>query len=113
MAQWRGVDLGPVEKAQADCAKAAGQVVPGLLRGLGLDRRRLDLEVLRIWNHCIDPQVVAHARPTGLRNGTLYVAVDHSVWLAEIIRYRRKEILERLQQGFGKECIARISYRIG
>ena len=56
---------------------------------------------------------MAHAQPTGLNKGTLFVTVDSSVWLSEIVRYRRKEILNRLQHGFGKEMIARISFRVG
>jgi len=39
--------------------------------------------------------------------------VDSSAWLDEIVRYRRKEILERLQHGFGRDLIARISFRVG
>jgi hypothetical protein len=41
------------------------------------------------------------------------VNVDSSVWLSEIVRYRRKEILDRLQHSFGSELIKRISFRIG
>ena len=47
------------------------------------------------------------------RSLALFVTVDSSVWLAEIVRYRRKEILDRLQHSFGKDLIVRISYRIG
>jgi len=35
------------------------------------------------------------------------------VWLDEIVRYRRKEILDRLQHSFGRDFIARISFRVG
>jgi hypothetical protein len=35
------------------------------------------------------------------------------VWHAEILRYRRKEILDRLQHSFGRDLIKRISFRIG
>lgn len=45
--------------------------------------------------------------------GTLFVTVDSSVWLDEIVRYRRKEILDRLQHSFGRELIQRISFRVG
>ena len=55
----------------------------------------------------------AHAQPTGIRKGTLFVTVDSSVWLDEIVRYRRREILERLQHSFGRELVARISFRVG
>jgi predicted nucleic acid-binding Zn ribbon protein len=61
----------------------------------------------------IDPNIVAHAQPTGVRKGTLFVTVDNSVWLSEIVRYRRKEILDRLQHSFGRELIQRISFRVG
>ena len=61
----------------------------------------------------LDPNIIAHAQPTGLRKGTLFVTVDSSVWLSEIVRYRRKEILNRLQYSFGREFIVRISFRVG
>ncbi len=112
-ALWRGVDLEPLQEAQARRARPVGQVLPKVLSGLRLDRRQAEAEVLKVWNHLLDPVLVAHAQPTGLRKGTLFVAVDSSVWLSEIVRYRRKEILERLQHSFGRELIARISFRVG
>jgi len=57
--------------------------------------------------------ITAHAQPTGIHNGTLFVTVDSSTWLSEIVRYRRKEILDRLQNSFGRQMIQRISYRVG
>jgi hypothetical protein len=33
--------------------------------------------------------------------------------LSEIVRYRRKEIIDRLQNTFGKQTIAKISFRTG
>jgi predicted nucleic acid-binding Zn ribbon protein len=78
-----------------------------------MDSRRAEIEVVKVWNHLIDPNIVAHAQPANLRKGTLFVNVDSSVWLSEIVRYRRKEILDRLQHSFGREVIARISFRVG
>ncbi len=113
IAQWRGVDLAPVERAQTLSAKAAGAVLPRVLSELGLERRRAEAELLKVWNELLDPNIVAHAQPTGLRNGTLFVAVDSSVWLSEIVRYRRKEILDRLQHSFGRDLVRKISFRFG
>lgn len=113
LTQWRRVDLAPLEKARADRARAAGTVMPRVLEDLGLDRRRVEAEVLKVWSHLIDPNIVAHAQPTGLRKGTLFVTVDSSPWLDEIVRYRRREILDRLQHSFGRDLIARISFRVG
>ncbi|HEX3626597.1 MAG TPA: DUF721 domain-containing protein [Verrucomicrobiae bacterium] len=113
LAQWRGVDLEPLEKAKAVRARAADQVVSRVLGDLKMDSRRAEIEIVKVWNSLIDPNIAAHAQPANLRNGTLFVNVDSSVWLSEIVRYRRKEILDRLQHSFGKSYIQKISYRIG
>jgi predicted nucleic acid-binding Zn ribbon protein len=113
LAQWHGMDLAPIEKAWKVPAKDLRAVMPGVLSEIGLERRRIEAELARVWERLIDPTVVAHAQPVSMRNGTLFVTVDSSVWLSEIVRYRRQEILERLQQSFGREFIKRVSFRLG
>lgn len=113
LAAWRGTDLSAEEIARANRTKSAGSVIPSLLKDLRIDSRQAEAEIVKVWNNLIDPTIVAHAQPVGLRKGTLFVTVDSSVWLAEIVRYRRKEILDRLQHSFGRDVIAKISYRIG
>ncbi len=61
----------------------------------------------------VDPNVAAHAQPINLHKGTLFVGVDSNVWLSEIVRYRRQEILKRMQNAFGADNIQKISFRIG
>jgi predicted nucleic acid-binding Zn ribbon protein len=111
--QWRGLNVGELEKTRAISSRRAGEVLPGVLRELGMDRRRAEAEILKVWNHLIDPTVTAHAQPTGIHKGTLFVTVDSSAWHCEIMRYSRHEILERLQNSFGRDFITRISFRVG
>ena len=113
LAQWRGVDLEPEEKARAVRARGAEQVVANVLGDLKMDSRRAEMEIVKVWNSSLDPNIVAHAQPANLRNGTLFVNVDNSAWLSEIVRYRRKEILDRLQHSFGMNYIQKISFRMG
>jgi predicted nucleic acid-binding Zn ribbon protein len=113
LAQWRGIDLAPLERAQALHAQPAKAVMPRVLSGMRIDKRRAEAEVVKVWGHLLDPAIVAHAQPTGLNKGTLFVTVDSSVWLSEIVRYRRKEILDRLQHSFGRDFITKISFRVG
>jgi len=113
LADWRGIDLTAQESTHQRAAKSAGDILPRVLADLRLDQRRSSVEILKAWNQLLDPNLVAHAQPTNLRNGTLFVTVDNSAWLSEIVRYRRKEILERLQLCFGKNLIARLSFRAG
>ena len=113
LTQWRGVDLGPLEKARTVAAQSVGDLLPKVMVDLKLDSRRAEAEVVKVWNDLLDPTIVAHAQPTGLNKGTLFVTVDSNVWLSEIVRYRRKEILDRLHHSFGRDFIARISFRVG
>jgi predicted nucleic acid-binding Zn ribbon protein len=113
LAQWRGVDLAPLEAARAVRARRAGDVLPKLMKDLRMDDRRAEAELVKVWNSLLDPNITAHAQPHNLHKGTLFVNVDSSVWLSEIVRYRRKEILDRLQYSFGKNLIHKISFRIG
>ena len=113
LAQWRGVDVRPLEKARIVAALSVGELLPQLMTDLKLDSRRAEAVVVKVWNALIDPAVTAHAQPANLHKGTLFVNVDSSVWLTEIVRYRRKEILDRLQNSFGKSVVQKISFRIG
>ncbi len=113
LAAWRGVDLSALERAGKNNGRPLAKLLPDVMAGLGLDRRRGELEIVKVWNHLVDPRIVAHAQPAGLHKGTLFVNVDSSAWLDEIVRYRRKEILDRLQNSFGKETVKRISFRVG
>ena len=113
LAMWRGVDLRPLEIARRDNTRPMGDLVKQVLDKVGLDRKQAETEIVKVWNQIIDPTVTAHAQPDGIRNGTLFVNVSNSVWLSEIVRYHRRDILQRLQTSFGKKVIARISFRAG
>lgn len=113
LAQWRGIDLTALETARMNCARNAADILPGLMKELRLDARQGEAELVKVWNALLDPVITAHAQPVNVRNGTLFVAVDSSVWLSEIVRYRRKEILDRLQHSFGRTLIQKISFRVG
>ncbi len=114
LAQWCGVDLSPLEIERAPKpGRSAGDVLPQVLKDLKMEMRRADLEIIKVWNATIDPVVTAHAHPANLHKGTLFVKVDSDVWKYEIIRYHRKEILKRMQYGFGLEKIKKVHFSVG
>ncbi|MDA0752323.1 MAG: DUF721 domain-containing protein [Verrucomicrobia bacterium] len=111
--QWNRADTEDQEKLMAFRPDQASDLVNKALQTLRIEDRTSESQILKAWNHLIDPTLTAHAQPVGIRKGTLFVNVDHSTWLSEIVRYRREEILERLQHCFGKDMIQRISFRVG
>jgi len=113
LSEWRGIDLAPLEKAARNRVRSAHEVMPQVLGTMRMDRRQAEAELVKVWNSVLDPNITAHAQPAGIRKGTLFVTVDSNVWLAEIVRYRRREILDRLQHSFGRQMVQKISYRVG
>jgi hypothetical protein len=115
LAAWRGVDTAPLEKARTDASKSVGSVLPKILGDIRIDRRQAEAEIVKVWNSLreIDPLLMSYAQPTGLNKGTLFVTVANSAVLSDFKRYHSKKILERLQHSFGKDLVARISFRVG
>jgi hypothetical protein len=113
LAAWRGFHARPLEIPHEHPAKSAQDILPGVLTRLRMDQRQKEAEIVKVWNNLLDPTMTEHAQPTGIHKGTLFVTVDNSVWLNEIVRYQRQEILSRLQHSFGHQIIQRISFRIG
>lgn len=113
LAAWRGAHLASAEIAARRASRSAGDVLPQVLATMRLDQKLAESQIQSVWSRVVDPTVAAHARPVGLARGTLFVSVDSNTWLSEIVRYRRHEILERLQLAAGKATVQRISFRVG
>jgi predicted nucleic acid-binding Zn ribbon protein len=111
--QWRGRGFTSAETAWISPAKSIETILPGVLGHLRLEQRLDESKIQTIWSQILDPTLVAHAQPAGFAKGTWFVNVDSSVWLNEIVRYRRQEILERLQTALGKTVVQKISFRVG
>lgn len=113
VAQWQGVEASEHEKALRTRTRSSSEVLDRVLKQIRFDRRHAESEIARSWSHVAGADVAAHAQPTGLRNGTLFVNVDSHVWREELVRYRNHEVLERLQTAFGSDLILRISWKVG
>src|ERR1039458_585970 len=85
LAQWRGWNWSADEIARQPSGTKSEAILPRVLAGLRMDRRQAEAEIVRVWSHQLDPNIVAHAKPAEIRRGTLFVTVDSSVWLDEIV----------------------------
>src|SRR2546426_3973810 len=85
LSEWRGIDLAPVEAGQGLPSQPIAELMPRGLNKLGLDRRRAQAEIVRVWNHLLDPHITPHAQPTRLHKGTLFLIFGSRVWLSGIL----------------------------
>ncbi|MBM3848128.1 MAG: DUF721 domain-containing protein [Verrucomicrobia bacterium] len=101
------------EIAMKISGKPVSELLPRVLKQIRFDQRQGEAEIVKIWNASIDPVVAAHAQPHGIARGTLFITVDSNAWLSEIVQWRRKEILSRMQAALGSDKIKKLSFRVG
>ncbi len=82
-----------------------GDVVAGLLRCIGAGPNPWLRQLEDEWPRIVGEPVAAHTRPGRFDRGTLTVFVDHSIWLMELSRIGRKEMLKKVQARFPGEGI--------
>jgi predicted nucleic acid-binding Zn ribbon protein len=94
-------------------AASLERLVPGVVRGLGLEQRLHQSQLFFLWTQIVGEDIARHAQPVSLKNAFLVVAVDHPVWLQELERFHKPMILQKIQARVGKQTVKQIVFRIG
>jgi predicted nucleic acid-binding Zn ribbon protein len=89
-----------------------GDLVPRVLGDLGYDAANALTELVERWEDAVGAEVARHARPAGLRDATLEVSVDSSVWCQQL-QLRREEILAALVRELGDRAPRELWLRVG
>ena len=88
------------------------RVLPGVVKELGIEEEVWQNTLLDAWPELVGEELAARTRPDRLDRGTLVVFVTHSVWLNELSRYGKKQMLQRLQDRFGRRKIRSIRLQL-
>lgn len=71
---------------------------------LGLSDPRVLATIVGDWAAIVGDQIATHARPQGLRDGQLTIAVDQPGWVTEL-RYRHGEVLAAVREATGSDAV--------
>jgi len=99
--------------APARLAPALQQLVPGVMKRLGLEQRMQQSQIFHQWVSIVGADIARHAQPVSLKNGLLVVAVDNSAWLQELDRNFKPLILQKIWTCAGKGAVKKLVLRIG
>lgn len=61
-----------------------GDVLPDLLRRLGLEQRFKEQQLLTLWPEVVGPELAARTRASRIDRGVLHVHVGHGAWMQEL-----------------------------
>jgi predicted nucleic acid-binding Zn ribbon protein len=108
--EWRGLS----EKVPSpDRWQTSSDLIPGLMKRLGLRERLHEAEVAEAWSCIVGEFIAAHSMPVALREGVLYVRVLQPALHYDLEQVSKIDILRKLKQRFGGKTIRDIRFRIG
>jgi len=76
-----------------------GDILPAVLRTLGLDRKFEEGRLRREWHGVVGDALARRSRPRFVKGGRLFIAVENNAWMQEI-RFHQREIVERVRELF-------------
>jgi len=74
-----------------------GDLLPSVLRRLGLERRFKEQQVLGLWPLVVGEQLASRTQATKIDDGVLYVRVDHGAWMQEL-HFIEKDLIDKLRE---------------
>jgi predicted nucleic acid-binding Zn ribbon protein len=110
IAEWRGL---PDRKLRPDRCQSAADLVPGVMKQLGLADRLQETEVMEAWSEIVGEFIAAHSAPVSLRAGVLIVRVLQPSLHYELEAVSKPDIIRKLKQRFGGKVIRDIRFRVG
>jgi len=110
IAEWRGLREKSLVRERW---QSAGDVLPKLMRRLGLHERLQETAVIEAWAKIVGDFLATHSTPVALRDGVLYVRVLQPALHYELEQVSKIDILRKLKQRFGSKTIRDLRFRIG
>ncbi len=99
-----------MHRATAEPSKI-GQLLPGLLKKLGLEEKVADAGLVPLWKEAVGPNISSHTKPSGLQKGCLQVTVDTPIWKMELERHYQEKIIHKLAAKDSR--IKSLRFRVG
>ncbi len=91
---------------------SVGEVLERLFNKLSIDKKLKEVNALKLWEEVTGEKISRHSLPLFVRKGNLFVRVDNSGWLTQLI-YLKREIISELNKRLGGESIKNIYFRLG
>ncbi len=80
-------------------SKKVGDILPEVMKGLGLDAKLKETQLAREWREIVGAAMAKRSSPSGARSGVLLVEVENNVWMQEV-RFHQREIIARIRKRF-------------
>ena len=90
----------------------AAKILARLTNRMGIASRLETEKAVVLWEEAVGKNIARRARAVSVRNEILFVTVQNSVWLQELVLLK-EGIIEKINSLIGKQVIKDIVFRIG
>ena len=89
-----------------------GTVLPNLLKSIRTGSDAQLVEVWELWDDVVGETIAKNARPAAFKGKLLLVEVSSSTWMHQL-QFLKADIIEKINDAFGKEMVDEIKFKIG
>jgi len=86
---------------------SVGDILKSLVRNTDLGKKMEQARIWSEWANLAGPSLAEHGRPHAVKDQTLIIEVDSTVWMNRYAYYKW-DILKRINRLFGREIISDI-----
>lgn len=86
-----------------------GEVLPAVLRDLGLQTRFRERKLVETWSTVVGPELAQRTRALRCENGTLLVHVDHGAWMQEL-HFIERDLVAKMRAACPDVNLTRIRF---
>ena len=88
-----------------------GELLPGVLRELGLERELQGWRAVEAWAEAVGPAIARRARAVAYHDGALTVEVEGSAWRHEL-GYLERDLVRRVNERLGGALVKRLRFTL-
>jgi hypothetical protein len=89
----------------------AGELLKEFLRRQGVSGNEPSASLFGGWARFVQPPLLDHSRPVDLKNGVLWVEVDHPGWM-QLLHLQQARILRQVRQQYPQLQVRGLSCRV-
>lgn len=87
-------------------------VINNLSKSLGFETKMVELSIQKRWGEIMGENMANHTRPEQIRYKKLYIKVDNSIWMHQLL-FLKEEIIRRVNCSIGREIIKEVRFKQG
>ncbi len=108
-------DLGfrPRRKKAKGQPERINKTIDSIIKDLRSVKKTTEMRILELWPKISGKRISRHTKPTVLKRGCLFVNVDRSAWLYELVQKHTERLLKKIQAKVGEKELIKIRFRIG